>query len=209
MEKLKGFRKIVLCIGLVLCSFGLVQGNIRKPVTEKRDIAVTNLIKSAERWLGVREVTGNNDHPMITKAMRLCGLPGNKGYAWCAASQAEIHEFAGVNSPHSARVVDWFRQNVVWESNWGCISPGAKPGMVGALYYQDLKRYGHVVLIIGEDRNNYYTYEGNTNFWGSREGEGFYKKIRSKKDISALSDYCVSGKDFIELYDEFIQNNKK
>lgn len=145
---------------------------------------------------------------MITKAMRLCGLRGDRGYAWCAASQAEIFDYANVPAPTSARVVDWFRQNVVWESNWQGEAFNALPGMVGALYYEDLGRYGHIVLIVGEDKNNYYTYEGNTNFWGSREGEGFYKKIRSKKDIDALADYCVNGKQFIELYDEFIRNNK-
>jgi len=65
------------------------------------------------------------------------------------------------------------------------------------------------VLIVGQDKNNYYCLEGNTNNGGSREGDGFYKTIRSKESISALADYCVSGKLFIEKYDSYLQKVMK
>lgn len=164
---------------------------------------------SSERWEKVREITGKNDHPMISRAMKLCGLPGNKGYPWCAACWVEIFDKAGVSSPQSARVTDWFRFNVVWEKSWNCKPPRIEPGMVGALYYYQLGRYGHIVFIVSADHNNVYCREGNTNLLGSNEGDGFYNTIRSKRSIEALADYCVSGKDFILLYDEFIQKNKK
>ena len=151
-----------------------------------------NVIIQAYTWLDVVELTGNNDHPRITEAMKLCGLSGNKGYEWCAASQAKIHYDAGVEAPHSARVVDWFNQHVVWKTKYGDKLIDIKPGMVGALYYRNLGRYGHIVLIIAEDKNNYYTLEGNTNSVGSREGQGFYKKIRSKESISIIADYCLN-----------------
>lgn len=199
MERTKTGGKTVFCFILILCFVGLVQANSQR-IVERRNTAVTNLLESAKRWEGVREITGNNDHPMITKAMKLCGLAGNKGYPWCAACIADIHDKAGIPAPYSAKVVDWFKYNVVWESKNEYLQPEAKPGMVGALYYRELGRYGHIVLIVGSDKNNYYTVEGNTNEWGSREGEGFYKKIRSKKSISALADYCITGKDFIEMY---------
>jgi hypothetical protein len=167
-----------------------------------------NLLESAKRWEGVRE-TGNNYHPMITKSMRLCGLRSDKGYPWCASSLAEIFYTAGIPAPKSAAVKDWFRYNVIWENKWGVSKPEALPGTVGALYYEHLGRYGHIILIVGQDKNNYYCLEGNTNAGGSREGDGFYRTIRSKRDIDALADYCVSGADFVKLYDEFIQKNKK
>lgn len=157
----------------------------------------------------MRELTGNNDHPQITAAMKLCGLPGNARHPWCAASQAEIHEHAGISAPTSARVVDWFRHNVVWKREWGPTPDFEKRGMVGALYYRNLGRYGHIVLIIGEDKNNYYCYEGNTNLLGSNEGDGFYRTIRPKKSIAALADYCISGKHFIDNYDEYLQKVMK
>lgn len=172
---------------------------------EKRNDAAEALFKSAERWVDVRELTGNNDHPMITKAMKLCGLDGDKGYAWCAAAQTEIHDYANVPAPYSARVVDWFVNNVVWKKEWGALPNINKKGMVGGLYYANLKRYGHIVLIVDEDDDNYYTLEGNTNFLGSREGDGFYKKIRRKTAISVLADYCLSGKLWFDEYENILK----
>lgn len=153
----------------------------------------------------MREITGNNDHPMITKAMRLCGLDGNKGYPWCAACMADIHEKAGISAPYSARVTDWFKTNVIWQTRFGKTDLKVLPGTVGALYYTHLGRLGHIFLIVGEDKNNYYTLEGNTDGSGTREGDGFYRKIRSKKSVSALADYCVTGKDWIELYEKHLR----
>jgi hypothetical protein len=171
-----------------------------------REDAIERVMVSAERWFGVYELTGNNDHPMITKAMRLCGLAGNKGYPWCAAAQAEIFNTANIPAPMSARVVDWFVTNVVWKREYGEVPLQLNTrGMVGGLYYQNLGRYGHIVLIVAEDKNNYYTLEGNTNLAGSREGEGFYKKIRSKKSIAVLADYCLFGRFWFEGYEQVLK----
>lgn len=185
----------------------------RKDAREQNFIA---LLRSAQRWHGVKELTGNNDHPLITKSMKLCGLDGNKGYAWCASAQTEIHDYAEVPAPRSARVVDWFKQNVVWEKRFGEAPRYMdKKGMVGGMYYSKLGRLGHIVLIVGESDKYYYTLEGNTSAWGAiewdefdttqREGDGFYKKIRDKKSISALADYCLNGQMFIDEYDSYLQ----
>ena len=141
---------------------------------------------------------------MITRSMKLCGLRGDRKYPWCASSQAEIFHHAGISAPLSAAVTSWFKSNVVWKKEWGEMVYRA-PGMVGALYYAHLGRYGHIVLIVGEDKNNFYCKEGNTNNGGSREGDGFYNTIRSKKSIAALADYCLSGNDFIKEYDFYLQ----
>lgn len=201
-----------LCLCLILCFSFCFCAHSQRPVKPDRirDIAKHNLIESAERWLDVRELTGRNDHPMITEAMKLCGLPGNAGYAWCAAAQAEIHDYAGLSAPNSARVVDWFAQHVVWTKKFGEIpSTFDVRGMVGALYYRNLGRYGHIVLIIGQDKHNYYCYEGNTNIAGSREGDGFYRTIRTKESIAALADYCLNGQLFNDTYNEFLKLNLK
>ncbi len=178
-------------------------------ITKDRQGSSIILLKSTNRWNGIEEITGNNDHPMITKAMQLCGLPGNKGYPWCAACMAEIHDNANIPAPHSARVVNWFTQNVVWKKEWGEKLFVIQPGMVGAIYYNRLGRYGHIVLIIGQDNNNYYTLEGNTNAAGSREGQGFYKKIRSKQNIAAIADYCLNGQMFIDKYGKLLRRTIK
>ncbi len=130
---------------------------------------------------------------MITVAMKLCGLDGDKGYAWCAACQAEIFHVAEIKAPKSARVVDWFNGATVWSVKHGKLPDELEnvEGMVGGLYYNNLGRLGHVFLIVGEDKNNFYTYEGNTNVAGSREGDGFYKKVRAKVSVAAIADYII------------------
>ena len=153
----------------------------------QRTVNSHKLIVEAEKHLEVREATGNNDGYWVEKFLASSGL--GKGYAWCAAYQSYIHKETGLKSPKSARVVDWFK-TPVWERRNNSYQPEAQAGMVGALYYPSLKRYGHILLIVGQDKNNYYTIEGNTNGMGSREGDGVYKKIRSKSSISALADYC-------------------
>lgn len=201
MENFNRKRQIQVFILLVCCLLAPVWSY------SQRTVAVERVLKSAERWKDVRELTGKNDHPMITKSMKLCGLRGDKGYPWCASSQADIFYHAGISAPLSAAVTGWFKSNVVWKKEWGeMVYHDA--GMVGALYYAKLGRYGHIVLIVGEDKNNFYCMEGNTNNGGSREGDGFYRTIRSKKSIAALADYCLSGKDFINEYDNYLQKIK-
>jgi hypothetical protein len=212
-----GKRKISLLISATLGLFSCVCANSLPDVSEKRVAKIArirenssqNLITEAFTWLGVVELTGNNDHPRISQSMKFCNLSGDKGYPWCASSQAKIHFDAGLSAPHSARVVDWFKQNVVWKKEWRDKQFAVKPGMVGAIYYRSLGRYGHIVLIIGEDNNNYYTLEGNTNAAGSREGQGFYKKVRSKSSIAALADYCLNGQLFIDEYDNLLKRTMK
>ena len=210
-------RKVLILVLAATFLFSSVRGVCVGDVNENRTIRIakvrecssTILLTSTKRWNGVEELTGNNDHPMITVAMNLCGLSGEKGYPWCAACMAEIHHEAGLPAPHSARVVDWFKQNLIWKNQWGEKQFRVKPGMVGAIYYRSLGRYGHIVLIIGEDKNNYYTLEGNTNDAGSREGQGFYKKIRSKSSIAAIADYCLNGKMFIDEYESLLKRTMK
>ena len=194
--------QIQILILLICCLLGPIWAYSQRAVNVER------VLKSAERWEGVRELTGNNDHPLISKSMKLCGLRGDRKYPWCASSQADIFYHAGMSAPLSAAVTDWFRSNVVWKKEWGEMQFHA-PGMVGALYYAHLGRYGHIVLIVGEDKNNFYCKEGNTNNGGSREGDGFYNTIRSKKSIAALADYCLTGNEFIKEYDFYLQKVMK
>lgn len=171
---------------LCLCVVLLLAGGFR--AYPQRPVNAGKLVSKAEKYLYVREATGNNDGAEVEMFLRSTGL--GKGYAWCAAYQTYVHREAGLKAPRSARVVDWFK-TPLWERKQNSYQPQALPGMVGALYYESLKRYGHIVLIVGKDKNNFYTIEGNTNGAGSREGDGVYRKIRSKKSISALADYCM------------------
>lgn len=213
METIVRKGAVLLFIFLAFSLVGTVRTDCERAVISEpedeevfsRDSVAHRLFRSAERWLEVRELTGTNDHQMITVSMNLCGLDGDMGYPWCASAQAEIHHVAEVEAPKSARVVDWFVRNVVWEKQFGEIPPFEKKGMVGGLYYRSLGRLGHIFLIVGEDKNNFYTMEGNTNLAGSREGDGFYKKVRSKESVAALADYCLEENLFGGKYKKYLK----
>lgn len=206
LGKRKGYRSIVL----VLCLFTSIWGYSQRPVKEirrenMRVVVAEKIIREGEKYVGLKELTGDNDHPQIQQWLKQCGLNGQ--YPWCAAFMTGIHNASEVPNPESARVVDWFKHNVTWKREFGEIPEYTpKTGMVGGLYYRSLGRYGHIFLIVGEDKNNFYTLEGNTNSGGSREGDGVYKKIRSKKSVAVMADYCLSGKQFISQYDKYLKS---
>ncbi len=232
MEKFIRFSAIIIIalgtLGFDYCICDTTAKNISKKLErwEKFEKETRyDIVVSAKRWLHVRELTGNNDHPWITKAMKLCGLNGNKGYAWCAASQTEIFEYADVLNPTSARVIDWFESNIIWERKWGVGVPKELilAGISYGIHNNRLNRYAHIGVSAYSDRNNVYGYEGNTSSKGQfdldtyelideignvviREGGGFYPKTRPWHTIDVFSDKCLKGNKFIERYDKYLQS---
>jgi hypothetical protein len=145
------------------------------------------LQKSYTAEVGVREATGHNDGTRVESYLSVTGL--GKGYPWCAAFVAWNFKMCNIPAPKSAYSPDWFKSNVIYKQGWEKGWPVCKPGMVFGLYYENLKRIGHVGFVDYEDKNNIYTTEGNTNSAGSREGEGVHKKIRKKSTIYKIADY--------------------
>lgn len=207
METTRTKRKIQIWLCLILCFACNLGAHCQRPI-KVRLAASHLLIAEAENHIGIREATGNNDGIWVERYLKSTGL--GKGYPWCAAFQSYIHKQTCMGGPQSARVVDWFKNKVVYRKEWGELPNFySTTGMVGALYYRKLGRLGHIFLIVGEDKNNFYTIEANTNVAGSREGDGVYRKIRSKKSVAALADYCIDGNLFIVTYDNFIPNTQK
>lgn len=188
-----GWISLALCLFLSVCH---VSG---QPVRDK-------LVATAISQLHVRE-SGYNDGKDVRKYLRSTGL--GKGYPWCAAFVTWCHEENNIPNPCSARVVDWFDSNVVWHKDWRHNQPETLPGYVGGLYYENRGRLAHIFIIEFEDKNNYYTVEGNTNRSGSREGDGVYRKIRPKQSVSALGDYCIGSKEYFNLIDSIYGTNKQ
>ena len=146
------------------------------------------VIKIAESYVGVRELTGNNDGEEVEMFLHSTGL--SKGYAWCAAFASHVFIEAGVKAPLSAWSPDWFKTNVVYfRSNITIDKFKSKPGQVFGLYFESKGRIAHIGIIIKEDKLHYITIEGNTDGSGGREGDGVYKKIRTKRSIYKISDY--------------------
>jgi hypothetical protein len=142
------------------------------------------LVKTYRKHIGVRELTGNNDGKEVEAFLASTGL--GKGYAWCAAFVTYCHIENGIAIPQKASAwsPSWFpKQRLIDPEN-------SLPGDVFGIYYTNLKRIGHVGFIDetwNNDSSNIITVEGNTNGDGSREGDGVYRKRRSKKQIKSVS----------------------
>ena len=147
------------------------------------------LVQCAEKYVGTKELTNHNDGVVVEKILRNVGL--GKGYAWCAATMAIAHDDAGIKNPRSAYCPDWFKTHVVYQKNKVTIDRfNAKRGQVFGLYIESKKRVGHEGMIIDQTRFSYVTIEGNTGNDSVDEGDGCYKKIRNKRLMYVIADYC-------------------
>jgi len=173
-------RKFILII-LLFVSCHLQAQIQTSPLRDRLD-------KCAEKYIGIREATGNNDGPAVEAILRNVGL--GKGYAWCAAYQTQAFDDAGIKNPHSASCVDWFRTDIVYRRNKPTLIPFvAKKGENVGFYIESKGRIGHIGMIYDESKYSYSTHEGNTNEAGSDEGEGAYNKIRNKRSIYIIADH--------------------
>lgn len=127
--------------------------------------------------MGVREATGKNDGKAVEMYLRSVGL--SKGYAWCAAFVHWCLDSAGVKNNITAWSPSAHNlKNIIWNGKQLLKSP--LPGDVFTLYYPSLKRVGHTGFYHRTINSSIYeSIEGNTNAFGSREGDGVYKKKRS------------------------------
>lgn len=143
----------------------------------KRECVITSF--TAE--LGVREATGNNDGYHVEKYLSSTGL--GPGYAWCAAFVNWNLKQCGIKGPRSA----------AWSPSWFTVERTNQadplPGDVFGIYFPAKQRIAHVGFILIVEPNRYTTIEGNTNSAGSREGDGVYKKIRLRKQVSVTANW--------------------
>lgn len=156
------------------------QGNAKQatqqPVIRK---SRASLISYAEKEIGVREQTGNNDGPRISQYLHTVGLSHREPY--CAAFVCWVYAQAGFNQPRSGWSPDLFPGSRLARS--------ALPGDVLGIYFKAYGRIAHVGLIVRQEGDFIISIEGNTNLAGSREGEGVYLKKRHIKTIHSMADW--------------------
>ena len=183
-------KKRTYYFGVFLLWFGSLGAGLpcRKPIETQRD----KLIELANQQVGVRELTGNNDGEMVEMYLHSVNL--KKGDPWCAAFLGWLFSGLGIDNPKSGWSPSWFPPDkVVYKNDWRKDFV-ALPGQVGGLYFKQKNRIAHVFLVEYQDEKNYYTIEGNTNIAGSREGDGVYRKIRSKQIVYAIADFISEDK---------------
>lgn len=155
----------------------------------------TKLVDTLNAQLHVREATGHNDGVDVEKYLSFVGQ--TKGASWCAAFTSFNLNAVGVTAPpnpKSAWSPAFAKRNIIWSQalqKQHKVKVPPQPGDCFTLYFEHLKRVGHVGFIIGENAQYYITIEGNTGTTGSREGSGVHKYKRDKRKIYAITNYIT------------------
>ncbi len=135
-------------------------------------------------YIGTREKSGRNDGPEVEIFLKSVGL--GRGNPWCAAFVHFCLERGGVKNVITAwSPTSLNKNNLVWFNKKALKTVLA--GDVFSLYYPNLGRIGHTGFVNRDMGGTYESVEGNTNNSLSREGDGVYKKIRSKNGTFAMS----------------------
>jgi hypothetical protein len=141
------------------------------------------------KMVGIKEATGNNDGKEVEKILATVGL--GKGFPWCAAAVKYGLLNAGIVSAKQINGMALSCENkkaFVYKSRtW---LQQLIHGDVFTIYYARLKRIGHtgfVDKIANKQYGTVVTYEGNTNSGGSRDGDGFYVRIRQIASLHSIS----------------------
>lgn len=152
-----------------------------------------SLVTQLNTQLQVREKTGNNDGKEVE--IYLASVGQKKGAPWCAAFCSYNLKLFRVPNPQSAWSPNFaLAKDIVWSPKLlkqKKVIQDPQPGDCFTLYFQNLKRVGHVGFIVGEDDKYFITIEGNTNGAGSRDGDGVYKKKRDKHKVFAVTNYIT------------------
>jgi len=175
---------LMFFFGLVLLLSGSAQTNILR----------ARLVDTLEHQLQVRELTGNNDGPEVERYLKF--VKQSKGAPWCAAFVSWNLNAVGVTAPPNPKTA-WSPafaepKYQVWSQQLaksGKRKFQIRPGDVFTLYFPNLKRVGHTGFITAGKDNYWYTIEGNTAPYGSREGDGVYKLKRPKAKIYAITNF--------------------
>lgn len=145
------------------------------------DRKTNHLLKIAQSQIGVREATGNNDGHAVEAYLHYTG--NRKGDPWCASFVSWVFGKAGLPQPRSAWSPALFPKQRLLAK--------AVPAAVFGIYFPDKGRIAHTGLVERQKGHWIYTIEGNTNFAGSREGDGVYRKLRHLKTIKAYANWLA------------------
>ncbi|MET3112960.1 hypothetical protein AAKU52_000679 [Pedobacter sp. CG_S7] len=165
------FLLVIICFAVV-GKHPVLSSNLLRP-------APVGVIAIAAGELGVREATGRNDGSRVKAYLAAVGL--KPGAPWCAAFVSWVFLQAGFTQPKTAWSPDLFPAARLK------ITP--EPGLVFGIYFPELKRIAHAGFVAEVKGDWIITLEGNTTMAGSREGDGVYRKWRSRKTIHRFAEW--------------------
>jgi LysM repeat protein len=139
--------------------------------------------------IGIRELTGHNDGDDVEKYLKSAGL--SKGYPWCASFVYWTFLNCGdtLDLKYPAWVPSYFPENKLIYVRNKLKNRNPKYGDLIGIWFNSKNRLAHIGFYDGENRNFYFTVEGNTNIAGSREGDGVYRKRRIKRQVHSISSW--------------------
>ena len=156
-------------------------------ITEAQPNIRAQVVDTLVSYLGVKELTGNNDGPEVEMFIASTGLDPKGQYPWCAAFISYCFQANGLAVPrHSARAAAWFHPEKI------IADKKAIEGDLFSLYYANLGRIGHIGMYLEPYHNPtpyIVTGEGNTNAQGSREGNQAAKRFRPRGVVNNSSNW--------------------
>jgi hypothetical protein len=139
---------------------------------------------SAAKWVGIKELTGNNDGKEVENFQRHVHL--HKGAAWCAAACVTRFDTVGVlpiaRSPLALGIWNDAKKR-------GKFSGVAKVRRGDLIVWQHSAYSGHVVTGVEKVKWPFVTdIEGNTSSGrgNQRDGDGFYRRVRKVGNLGSM-----------------------
>ena len=149
-----------------------------KSITPEQPDVRQAIVDTLQSYVGVKELTGNNDGPIIEMFLLSADRDPKDREPWCGALITYGFKVNGLPVPkYPALSAAWFdEQHIIPHTQ-------AQKGDLGGLYYDKLKRIGHIVCYTALFVNPtpyVPTVEGNTNAQGSREGNQVANRFRPR-----------------------------
>jgi hypothetical protein len=174
-------------------SYNVVQRDTIVEITETIDTVFEKInirqavIDTLIYYVGVKELTGNNDGVEVEMFIESTGLNPKGGYDWCAAFITYGFKVNDLPVPkYPARAASWFDEEHTIPNEQ------AIEGDLASFYYKKLGRIGHIASYTKPYVNPTpycSTVEGNTNAKGSREGNQVAAKLRLRATIHSSADW--------------------
>lgn len=156
------------------------------PISQARKY--TNALK---KYKGLKELTGNNDGPVIEAILKLCGI--NIPAPWCACYLNQGLVDIGLSGPPKpAWSPNWFiyPNRITWTRSGSDINETFEEGWIGGIWFRNINRIGHVACILEDFGDGYVlTIEGNANSAGGREGNRVSLLVRHKSEFYIMADW--------------------
>jgi hypothetical protein len=158
-------------------------GKLNGHLLKAEDTARENILVTARREIGIRELTGNNDGERVIAFLKSVKL--KSGDPWCAAFISWVYRRNGYTEPTTG----WSPAMFPSSRTLPAIAKNAAKANVLGIYIAAKKRIAHVGIVESCSGEWVTSIEGNTNSAGSNEGDGVYRKIRHIKTIRSFADW--------------------